>query len=104
MNRSLQHSGLGITGIVLGALSVFVLLLDITLWMIFRANNHLTFVNQLILTGLAIFNVVIVVFGLASSLKGILQQERKKTLAIIGLVLNLFVFLLYISGIIISII
>lgn len=104
MNRPFSHSGLGITGIVLGSLAVFILLLDITLWMIFRANNHLTSSNQLILTVLSILNIIIVIVGLTSSLKGILQQERKKTLAVIGLVLNLFVLILYISGVVILII
>ncbi|MFH1231808.1 MAG: hypothetical protein V1709_09970 [Planctomycetota bacterium] len=101
MNRPFSHSGLGITGIVLGSLAVFILLLNITLFMVFRANNHLTSSNQLVLTVLAVFNIIIVIVGLTSSLKGILQQERKKTLAVIGLVLNLFVLILYISGIIV---
>lgn len=104
MNRPFSHSGLGITGIVLGSLAVFILLLDITFWMIFRSNNYLTLSNQLILTVLSILNIIIVIVGLISSLKGILQQERKKTLAVIGLALNLFVLILYIIGVIILII
>ena len=104
MNRPFSHSGLGITGIVLGSLAVFILLLDITFWMIFRSNNYLTLSNQLILTALSILNIIIVIVGLISSLKGILQQERKKTLAVIGLALNLFVLILYIIGVIILII
>ncbi|MFH0888600.1 MAG: hypothetical protein V1871_05265 [Planctomycetota bacterium] len=104
MNRPFSHSGLGITGIVLGSLAVFILFLDITFWMIFRSNNYLTLSNQLILTILSILNIIIVIVGLISSLKGILQQERKKTLAVIGLALNLFVLILYIIGVIILII
>ena len=104
MNRPFSHSGLGITGIVLGSLAVFILFLDITFWMIFRSNNYLTLSNQLILTALSILNIIIVIVGLISSLKGILQQERKKTLAVIGLALNLFVLILYIIGVIILII
>ena len=101
MNYPLLHSGRGITGTVLGALAVFILFLYITFWLIFRANNQLTSSNQLLLVLLFLFNIIMVIFGLISSLKGIFQQERKKILAVSGLVLNLFVLILYISGVII---
>lgn len=102
MNQSLpQHSGHGITAIVLGSLGIFILLLNITFWLLFRSNNQLGFFNQ-VLIGLLIFiNISVIILGLISSFRGIFQQERKKTLAISGLVLNLFTLMLYITGIII---
>lgn len=96
----IQHSGHGITSTVLGSLAICVFLLNMTLWLFFRIDNQLEYSHQVLLSVLACFNMLIVVFGLASSVKGILQAGRKKTLPLIGLGLNLFILILYLIVII----
>jgi len=95
-----QHSGHGITATVLGSLAICVFLLNTTLWLFFRVDNQLEYPHQVLLTALGCFNLIIIMFGLASSFKGILQAGRKKTLPLIGLGLNLFTLTCYLIVII----
>jgi len=96
MNQPMvQHSGHGITSTVLGSLAICVFLLNTTLWLFFRVDSQLEYPHQVLLLVLGCFNLVIVMFGLASSFKGILQTGRKKTLPLIGLGLNSFIMALY---------
>lgn len=95
-----QHSGHGITATVLGSLAVCIFLLNTSLWLFFRVDNQLEYPHQVLLTVLGCFNLTIIVFGLASSFKGILQAGRKKTLPLIGLGLNSFTLILYLIVII----
>jgi len=95
-----QHSGHGITSTVLGSLAICVFLLNATLWLFFRIDNQLEYFHQVLLSVVACFNMLIIVFGLASGFKGILQAGRKKTLPLIGLGLNSFILILYLIVII----
>jgi len=95
-----QHSGHGITSTVLGSLAICVFLLNTTLWLFFRVDSQLEYPHQVLLSVIACFNMIIIVFGLASSFKGIIQAGRKKTLPLIGLGLNSFVLALYLIVII----
>ncbi|MDI6732547.1 MAG: hypothetical protein QME51_02815 [Planctomycetota bacterium] len=95
-----EHSGHGITATVLGSLAICILLLNITLWLFFRAEGNLTYSNQVILTSLGVFNLVVIIFGAVNGFKGIRESARKRVLPLIGLALNLFVFLFYLAGII----
>lgn len=105
MNQSVSHSGHGITAIVLGSLSIFLCLLNIVLWLFFKMDNpSLTPYHRFLLTVLGSLNLTITVFGLISSFRGLLQRSRKKALAIIGLVLNSIILVVYILVIVILII
>lgn len=91
----IQHSGHGITATVLGSLAVCMFLLNITLWLFFRIDNQSSYFHQTILVSLGCFNLLAAMFGLISSVKGLLQIGRNKILPMIGMGLNIFVLALY---------
>jgi len=103
MKQTQLHSGQGITSIALGALAMLVILLNVTLWLIFHANNLLSSFNY-VLTILVVLNMMIIITGMVNGIKGLRQKGHKKTLPAIGLSLNSFVLLLYIVGIILVLI
>jgi hypothetical protein len=91
----IQHSGHGITATVLGSLAICIFLLNITLWLYFRIDSQMEYFHQVFLVALGCFNLVIILFGLIGSVKGLLQSGRNKTLPLIGMGLNFFALSLY---------
>ncbi|MEK7448291.1 MAG: DUF6142 family protein [Planctomycetota bacterium] len=101
----LKHSGKGISSTVIGNISIllFLLILSLSL-MLYDAGRFTELTLWNIITGLVIFDFLLVMAGFIIGIKGICEPHRKKLFAILGTVLNSALLLVFLSVIIIGVI
>jgi hypothetical protein len=89
--RYLPHSGLGIASFVIGLVVVVIVLLMVLLIGVLAANraNRNTADTMAAMTGLSICGGALAsLVGLGLGMAGVIQEDRNRTFAVIGLILN----------------
>jgi len=86
-----HHSVFGIASLVSGILAFLLLLLNFSLFYFVDPQEG----NSFLLDGLLLGNSLLIIIGIISGAIGLIQKNRKKTLAILGLILSFMTIILF---------